>query len=133
MGFPEQMCGVETGTYAGILSLDHSRRRHTPRSARSHPAPRERHSASYRDRTETEIYRDLRSREAVDELRRLPSRSLISGADANLATHRGDSGLETKTAPAASKALCALRRETRLADRAAEREALPEPAVAVTQ
>ena len=61
------------------------------------------------------------------------AQSLISGADANLATHRGDSGLETKTAPAASKPVCAIRRETRLADRAAEREALPEPAVAVTQ
>ena len=45
----------------------------------------------------------------------------------------GDSGLETKTAHAASNALCAIKRETRLADRVAEREALPEPAVAVVQ
>ena len=42
----------------------------------------------------------------------------------------GDSGLETNTAHAASNALCAIKRETRLADRAAEHEALPEPAVA---
>jgi hypothetical protein len=46
---------------------------------------------------------------------------------------RGNSGLETKRVHAASNALCAIKRETRLADRAAGRKALPEPAVAVAQ
>jgi hypothetical protein len=45
----------------------------------------------------------------------------------------GDPGLETKTAHAASNALCAIKRVTRLADRAAEREVLPEPAGVVSQ
>jgi hypothetical protein len=45
MGFPEQMCGVETGIYAGILSLT-TRRRHTPMRMRLSRDP----TAANRDR-----------------------------------------------------------------------------------
>jgi hypothetical protein len=75
------MRGEEPGTQAGILSQDHTATAYTCANETQPP------SQQPQTETTTEIYRKLRP-ESVDELKRPPRKSLISGADANLATTR---------------------------------------------